>query len=101
GAMERIRHPRQRFTDELIDQVPEQDPPVDFVASFAAVLPAIVISDMLGVPADDQDRMREWLEISLSAGAHRPEEIQAALGQLRTYLTDLIAAKRAAPSNDL
>lgn len=45
--------------------------------------------------------MREWLEISISAGAHRPEEIQAALGQLRAYLIDLIAAKRAAPADDL
>jgi hypothetical protein len=60
-----------------------------------------VISDMLGVPAQDQDRLREWLEISVSVGAHRPEEIQAALGQLRAYLTDLIAAKRATPANDL
>ena len=101
GAVERIRPRVQQITDELIDRMTEQDPPVDFVASFAAVLPAIVISDMLGVPADDQDRMREWLEISLSAGAHRPEEIQAALGQLRAYLIDLVAAKRAAPADDL
>ena len=101
GAVERIRPRVQQITDELIDRMTEQDPPVDFVAWFAAVLPALVISDMLGVPADDQDQMREWLDISISAGAHRPEEIQAALGHLRAYLTDLIAAKRAAPADDL
>jgi len=101
GAVERIRPRVQQIADELIDQMTEQDPPVDLVASFAAVLPAIVISDMLGVPADDQDRMREWLDISISAGGHRPEEIQAALGQLRAYLIDLIAAKRAAPADHL
>jgi cytochrome P450 len=101
GAVERIRPRVQQITDELIDRMIEQEPPVDFVASFAAVLPAIVISDMLGVPGQDQDQMRDWLEISLSAGAHPPEEIQTALGQLRAYLTDLIAAKRAAPADDL
>ena len=101
GAVERIRPRIQQLTDELIDRMTEHGPPVDFVAWFAAVLPALVISDMLGVPADDQDQLREWLDISISAGGHRPEEIQAALGQLRTYLTDLIAAKRAAPADDL
>ena len=101
GAVERMRPRVQQITDELVDRMTEQGPPVDFVASFAAVLPAIVISDMLGVPGEDRDRLREWLEISLSAGAHPPEEIQAALGQLREYLTDLIAAKRATPADDL
>src|SRR4030095_9680664 len=86
GAVERIRPRVQQITDELIDRMTEQDPPVDFVASFAAVLPAMVISDMMGVPARDRDQMHEWLEISISAGGHRPEEIQAAMGQLRAYL---------------
>jgi cytochrome P450 len=101
GAVQRIRPRVQQITDELIDRMTEQNPPVDFVASFAAVLPAMVISDMLGVPAQDQDQLHEWLEISISAGAHQPEEIQAALGQLRAYLIDLVGAKRAAPADDL
>jgi cytochrome P450 len=101
GAVERMRPRVQQITDELIDRMIEQGPPVDFVASFAAVLPALVISDMLGVPAEDRDRLREWLEISLSAGAHAPQEIQATLGLLSEYLAQLIAAKRAAPADDL
>ena len=98
GAVERMRPRVQQITDELIDSMIEQGPPLDFVASFAAVLPALVISDMLGVPGEDRDRLSEWLEISLSAGAHPPEEIQATLGLLGAYLADLIAAKRVAPA---
>jgi cytochrome P450 len=45
--------------------------------------------------------LRHWLEISLSAGSHTPDEIHAALGQLQEYLVDLVAAKRAAPAVDL
>jgi cytochrome P450 len=101
GTVERMRPRVQQITDELVDAMVEHGPPVDFVASFAAVLPARVISDLLGVPDDDQDRLREWLEITLSAGSHTPEEIHATLGLLQAYLAALIAAKRAAPADDL
>src|SRR5215211_962829 len=101
GTVERMRPRVQQIADELVDAMVEHGPPVDFIASFAAVLPARVISDLLGVPHEDQDRLRQWLEISLSAGSHTPDEINAALAGLRTYLADLIAAKRAAPADDL
>lgn len=101
GTVERMRPRIQQIADELVDAMVEHGPPVDFVASFAAVLPARVISDLLGVPHEDQDRLRHWLELSLSAGSHTPDEIHAALAELRTYLADLIAAKRAAPADDL
>jgi len=101
GAVERMRPRVQKFTDDLIDSMIEQGPPVDFVASFAEVLPALVISDMLGVPDTDQLQLRHWLEISLSAGAHTPQEIRQALEALSGYLVRLIADKRAAPANDL
>ena len=35
GAVERMRPRVQRFTDDLIDSMIEQGPPVDFVTSFA------------------------------------------------------------------
>ena len=101
GAVERMRPRVQKFADDLIESMIEAGPPADFVASFASVLPALVISEMLGVPAADQHQLRGWLEASLSAGAHTAEQIQAALGALSGYLAQLIAAKRAAPADDL
>ncbi|TMM35609.1 MAG: cytochrome P450 [Actinobacteria bacterium] len=94
GAVERMRPRIQAFADDLVDAMQGHGPPVDFVTSFATVLPATVISDLLGVPAEDQHQLREWLEIVLSAGLYSPEEIQAALISLQAYLTGLIAAKR-------
>jgi cytochrome P450 len=101
GAVDRMRPRIQQIADDLVGAMVEQGPPVDFVASFAAPLPALVISDMLGVPVEDQGRLRRWLDISLSVGAHTPEEIQAALGELTGYLVQLIAGKRAVPADDL
>jgi cytochrome P450 len=101
GTVERMRPRIQTFADELIDPMIQHGPPVDFVASFAAVLPATVVSDLLGVPYTDWDQLRRWLEISLSAGAYTPEEIQQTLGLFSSYLAELIGAKRAAPGDDL
>lgn len=101
GAVERMRPRVQRFADELVDAMVAHGAPVDFVSSFATVLPATVISDMLGVPVADRHRLHEWLEVVLSAGAYPREEIVAALTALQTYLAELIAAKRGAPAEDL
>ena len=101
GAVERMRPRIQAFADDLVDAMQGHGPPVDFVTSFATVLPATVISDLLGVPAEDQHQLREWLEIVLSAGLYSPEEIQAALIAMQAYLTGLIAAKRGTPADDL
>jgi len=101
GAVERMRPRVQRFTDDLIDAMVAQGAPVDFVSSFATVLPATVISDMLGVPVRDRHRLYEWLEVVLSAGGHPREEIEGALTALQVYLAGLIAAKRGAPADDL
>jgi cytochrome P450 len=101
GAVERMRPRIQQFADELIDAMEKDGPPVDFVSSFATVLPATVISDLLGVPVDDRHRVHQWLDIVLSAGSHTGEQIQAGMVELQVYLGGLIAAKRAAPADDL
>jgi cytochrome P450 len=101
AAAERMRPRMQAITDELIDAMLAQGAPVDFVAAFAAPLPALVISEMLGVPAADRDRLRHWVDITLSISRYTPQELQAAFGQLMGYLQELIASKRAAPAEDL
>src|SRR6266511_497058 len=78
-----------------------QPQPVDFVAAFAAPLPALVISEMLGGPVADGTMLRGWLDVGLSITAHTPQEIQAAGEQLFGYIERLIAAKRVQPADDL
>jgi nocardicin N-oxygenase len=94
--------PRVRqIVDELIDAMVAQPPPVDFVTAFAAPLPALVISEMIGLPVGDVAMLRGWLDFALSITAHTPDEIRAAGQQIFGYLEEQIAAKRAAPADDL
>jgi cytochrome P450 len=73
---------------------------VDLRAEFCHSLPVQVISELLGVP----DRLRAGLLKSVDAIMNTnatAEEAEAALALVYDRLTELIAAKRAEPGNDL
>jgi cytochrome P450 len=65
---------------------------VDLVAAYALPLPITVISHMLGVPAADQSRLRDWASGSDTVDSQR---------QLTALLTALVEDKRAHPGDDL
>ena len=100
-GVERMRTRVQEIADELIDAMMTRGAPVDFVEAFASPLPALVISEFIGAPSDDHQPLRAWMDVALSVSAHTPEEIQHAGERMVAYLTALIAAKRADPSDDL
>jgi cytochrome P450 len=90
----------------LLSDLPE-DRPVDFIAEFAAPLPAIVIAKMLGVPPQDRILFKEWSDqlTSLVFGAYdNPDRFhQAARGMLdlRDYLLGMIEKFEVAPEDNL
>lgn len=100
-GVERMRTRVQEIADELIDAMMTRGAPVDFVEAFASPLPALVISEFIGAPSDDHQPLRAWMDVALSVSAHTPEDIQHAGERMVAYLTALIAAKRADPSDDL
>jgi cytochrome P450 len=78
----------------------------DVIADYAYPLPADVISAMIGVPEEDWPRLRQWVDgIVLSRGLVRTPELMAHGDRSATafegYLRDLIARRRADPSDDL
>jgi cytochrome P450 len=100
-AVERLRPAVQRIADALVDRMLALGPPVDFVTAFAEPLPALVISELLGVPGEDHEKLRRWIHVTLSYTRYTPEERAQAQGQLMGYLGQLIASKRGAPGDDL
>jgi cytochrome P450 len=77
---------------------------VDVIEDFAAKLPMAVISVMLGVPRGDQDELRSWSDAMLhreeGSAELTPAGIEGAT-RLYGYFTEVIAARRRAPSEDL
>jgi cytochrome P450 len=100
-AVDRLRPAVQRIADALVDAILAQGPPVDFVTAFAEPLPALVLSELLGVPAEDREELRKWVDVMMSYSRHTREEMTRAHGWLMSYLGRLIASKRNARGDDL
>ena len=76
----------------------------DAVADWSALFPVEIISRMLGVPAADRQRIREWLDLSLhrEPGEVRPsaEGTEAAIA-MGTYFYELTVERRRTPRDDM
>jgi len=91
----------QQIAEELIDDLEKAGPPADLVAGYCFALPVRIICRLLGVPERDALRFRVWSN-AFSAGARMsPEEIETEIGASLGYMSELIAARRAAPGTDL
>ncbi|MBO8194106.1 cytochrome P450 [Streptomyces oryzae] len=95
----------EELADGLVAQVTRQladGGTADLVDAFAFPLPVLVIADVLGVPEADRTQLREWTyRVGSPADALPPGAVEEAWGQLHAYFTELIAAKRRRPGDDL
>ena len=93
----------QQFADELLDAVQDQGT-MDLVRDFAYPLPINVISEMLGVPADDRPQIRDWSDAIAGGFGGRMDRDEERRGKIRAfsaYVVQLVAHKRQHPQDDL
>jgi len=102
----KLRPRIEAITRELLAPAVERGR-FDLMAELAAPLPAIVIAELLGVPAEDHPRFREWAREIISVGANvtttgpDPSRFRRGFDPLAAYLREIIAARRRAPADDL
>ncbi|WP_236788810.1 cytochrome P450 [Amycolatopsis sp. GM8] len=94
----RLRPRIEQIADELLESIATTGR-VDLLDAYAFPLPITVICELLGVRTEDQEKFRTWSNTILSSGA--PEQLQASSTALAAYLAELVAAKRAEPTEDL
>lgn len=95
--VEQLRPRVEQLTGELLDALP-RDRPVDLIARVAFPLPLTVICELLGVPPQEREPMRAWTAALME---DLPARAVPASQEMERYFADLIAAKRAAPGDDL
>lgn len=106
NAVEQMRPHVQRMVDSLLDAVQTQGE-MDAIHDLAHPLPILVISQMLGLPAEERGRFKQWsddLFAILGSVPHAPESMERAsrsLAELTDYLTTLSHSRRQQPQNDL
>ena len=71
----------------------------DLVADFATPLPLAVIGDLFALPEADRAPFARWITTMLTPPA--PRDAVAAITAVHRFLVDLVAARRAAPGDDL
>jgi cytochrome P450 len=99
--VENLRPRAQQIADELIDSMLAEGEPAELVEDFALPLPITVICEVLGVPVDDRADFRLWSDAFLSTTKFTVEQVTRYRMELRGYMTDLIAQRRASPQDDL
>jgi cytochrome P450 len=90
----------EQITAEHLDAMEKAGPPTDLVTAFATPIPAIMICELLGVPYEDRGSFQQQVE-SFMSGETSDEDLMAAYTAVQTYLAELVAAKRAHPTDDL
>ncbi|MEU3693389.1 cytochrome P450 [Streptomyces narbonensis] len=88
------------ITAEHLDAMERGGPGVDLVEAFARPLPALMICELLGVPYADRERFQGHAHTIMSMDV-TPEDRYGAFVGLQEYMAELVAAKRAAPADDL
>ncbi|MES5927008.1 cytochrome P450 [Bacillus cereus group sp. MG9] len=92
----------QRIADDLISEI-ERKGTLNLVDDYSFPLPIIVISEMLGIPKEDQAKFRIWSH-AVIASPETPEEVKETEKQLSefiTYLQYIVDVKRKNPKEDL
>jgi cytochrome P450 len=95
----------RRLVDEALDAA-DAAGGLDVIADLAFPLPFTVISEMLGMPVDRRDDLREWSAALVKTldPVISMDEFDAALeagDAMTAYVRGVIDAKRAAPADDL
>src|SRR5215813_1196383 len=94
------------LTEELMDETGGRSR-IELVSDLSYPLPVIVIAEMLGVPAEDRPRFREWADALLTRDSADPldkaqlKSVKARLNNFYDYLQEHVAQRRARPRRDL
>jgi cytochrome P450 len=107
-AAERWRPAMRGFLERLIAELDtgQLEVSCEFVSALAKPYPSLTIAMVLGAPLADAPRLHDWsnwIQRQFDAPtlmAERPR-IERAVTELYAYLDELLAARRAAPGEDL
>lgn len=113
-GMDAMRGGIQAIVDRLLDRAEQEaaargETPgnrrMELIRQFAYPFPVTVIGDLLGIPAEDREKIRGWTENLLRVDRGQDEaaqeEVRQGLRDFSAYLTELFERKRREPADDM
>ncbi|MFF4474208.1 cytochrome P450 [Streptomyces sp. NPDC001599] len=100
GATKRLRPRAQEILDGLVDGILAEGPPADLVERVLEPFPIAVVSEVMGVPAADRERVHSWTRqiISTSGGAEAAERAKQGL---YGWITETVRARAGSDGTDV
>lgn len=93
----------EQISHEVIDRIVEQGE-VEIVSEFSSQVPIRVISNMLGLPRQDEDTFVEWYQLLIAGlgfgGEHMSRGLKAR-NEMWEYIDPMIIERRKNPGEDL
>ncbi|MFD0279679.1 cytochrome P450 [Kitasatospora sp. NPDC127111] len=99
--VERMRPRTQRIVDGYLDEMAEHGSPADLVRHLSARLPMTTICELLDIPERDRAELRGHAVAMMAMGPGGGDGQVRAKAALRAYFTELTAARRRDPGEDL
>jgi cytochrome P450 PksS len=107
SMMDRARPKIQKVVDELLDAVIGRGP-FDIVRDLSQPLPAIVISELFGIPPRDRDLFQRWSDDGAKFGGgtlgdaeHDARTANRSTLEMEQYFAALLDERRKKPGDDL
>lgn len=104
--IEQLRPQAQDLVKRLVAEIPRGEP-MDFLGDFAFHLPAIIIADYLGIPAEERDLVKKWSNdlagviFVRGEDSDRSTRAETAVAEMIDYLKPILADRRKSPKEDL
>ena len=104
--VEQLRPYIQKIVDELLDLV-EAKGQMDVIHDLAYPLPVMVISELLGLPANDRGQFKKWSDYlfailgTVRRSSHLLKRASQSLAEMTAYVTALSRERRAHQKDDL
>ncbi|MEU9066599.1 cytochrome P450 [Streptomyces sp. NPDC048306] len=100
GTAKRLRPRAQEILDGLVDGILAEGPPADLVERVLEPFPITVVSEVMGVPAADRERVHSWTRqiISTSGGAEAAERAKQGL---YGWITETVRARADSAGDDV
>lgn len=109
GHVERMGPRIETLADAMLDDLDADlraGRPVDLLARYAEPMPVFVIADLLGVPRDDHERLRDWSQAIVhmyeqGVGDDVRKAAVTASTEFADYVRDVVEQRRAHAGADL
>jgi cytochrome P450 len=105
SAIDRLRPRIQELVDASLANA-KRSGEIELVEELAFPVPFLVISDLLAMPTDRGDELREWSQIITATlepttGVEDLERAEVAIGKMRPYLEEIIQHRRQHMGDDM